>query len=466
MSVTSSDYYTLMFLFQIKREGPEMDDMQHGNLIYIDERVLHEPYDFTPSEREVLGRINQKVAGGKTLSEILDFLFIEIGKIIPCDRLDVSFVEEEGRRLVLQYVKTTYDEILLKKGFTSDIHGSPIQKVFLNGHPSIITDMKIYSHERPYSESARLLHQEGIESSMTCPLIVEERPVGLLLCRSRKKNAYSVHEIRLQMAFAERLGQAVEKSYRIDQLTSAMQSYMEMLGFVSHEIKNLLASIITLGKTMASGYFGDISIEHKNIIERIIKKAEYLHNLSSEYLNLASFESGRLEINPGVADFIKDIVTPSIELVAPMIEESRIQFINEIPKMIPPVKCDPALIKIVMINLLGNAVKYGKTGGTVKLTINVIEEFIHVSVWNEGPGFPDSEKMRLFKKFSKIHTPELMEKKGHGVGLYVTWQIIQLHGGKIWAESEHGKWAEFTFEMPLNLDFCMLDSSTNSPSVE
>jgi K+-sensing histidine kinase KdpD len=77
-------------------------------------------------------------------------------------------------------------------------------------------------------------------------------------------------------------------------------------------------------------------------------------------------------------------------------------------------------------------------------------------VWNEGPGFPESEKIRLFKRFSILQTPELARRKGHGVGLYVTWKIIMLHGGRIWADSKHGEWAVFTFEIPPLMDQCLL----------
>jgi signal transduction histidine kinase len=107
-------------------------------------------------------------------------------------------------------------------------------------------------------------------------------------------------------------------------------------------------------------------------------------------------------------------------------------------------------------NLLSNAAKYGNNGGRAVLTVSLSGERLRVSVWNEGPGFPESEKIRLFRRFSKIQTPELLKRKGHGVGLYVSWNIIQLHGGRIWASSQHGQWAEFSFELPPRMDQCIL----------
>ena len=93
--------------------------------------------------------------------------------------------------------------------------------------------------------------------------------------------------------------------------------------------------------------------------------------------------------------------------------------------------------------------KYGNVHGIVRISITADAETLKVSVWNTGPGFPESEKKNLFKKFSRIQTPELMSRKGSGVGLYMCWKIVTLHGGQIRADSTVGKWAEFTLEIPL-----------------
>ncbi len=433
-----------------------MADTTHEALSFFEIHDIRDEVDFSPEERKILGRINDRVAGGKSLTEILDYIFIEANLIIPCDRLDMAFVEDDDRRMVLRYVKARYKPVYLGVGFASDIAGGSIQKVFRSGYPSIIHDMEFHARNNPQSDSARLLVREKIRSSMVCPLVVENRPVGMLMCRSRRPGAYGEHEVRLQTAFARRLGQAVEKAYRIEQLSSAMQSYMEMLSFVSHEVKNPVSSIIMLGKTLASGYFGTMEERQREIVERMVKRAEYLLNLTGEYLNLAHFETGKFHLRPRETDFFKDAVSHSLEIIATMAEERGMRVETIIDPALPTVTCDPELMKIVMTNLLSNAVKYGNRGGLLRLTISAGDHRMLVSVWNEGPGFPESEKIRLFRRFSKLQTPELMERRGHGVGLYVTWKILQLHGGRIWADSRHGEWAEFAFEIPLRMDQCLL----------
>jgi signal transduction histidine kinase len=108
----------------------------------------------------------------------------------------------------------------------------------------------------------------------------------------------------------------------------------------------------------------------------------------------------------------------------------------------------------VLVNLLGNAAKYGRKGGAVRLTVVRDPDRLEVSVWNEGPGFSPEDRGKLFRRFSRLHQSEFKGVRGTGVGLYNAWRIIQLHKGRIRARSERGSWAEFAFELsqPLPLD--------------
>lgn len=415
--------------------------------------------EFSSEEKDILRGINKRVTDGLTLNEILDFLFNEAIKIMPLDRLDVAFLEDDSSRLILYYVKTTYSSLQLIKGYSSDIRGGSVEEVLSTGFPSVINNMSNHFQVHPKSESAFLLLKEGIQSSMASPLRVYNRNVGIIMCRSKKIDAYSIHHIKLLLSFRDRLAQAVEKAYQIEKLQASISAYMEMLGFITHELKNPLASIITLGKTIASGYFGEISDKNKEMVNRIVKKTEYLHNIALEYLNLSRFETGNFTIKTLEVSFYKDIVIPSLEFVEASLSERKmtIDIKNNVGNV--NIICDPELLKIAMNNLLGNAIKYGYPNGAIAVTLDADENILHVSVWNEGPGFPESEKIKLFRKFSRVNTPELMEQSGHGVGLYVTWKIIQLHSGHIWAKSELGKWAEFIFEIPLRMDQCLIQPS-------
>ncbi|HUX07930.1 MAG TPA: GAF domain-containing sensor histidine kinase [Acidobacteriota bacterium] len=407
---------------------------------------------FSRDERGILKKINDKIAGSVTLDNLMNFLFEETSAIFPCDRIGLAFVEEDGKRIVCNWVAARYSPLLLDEGYSEELARTSLKQVVEKGTPRIISDLRTYLTEHPNSLTTSLLVREGVNSSMTCPLSVEGRRVGVIFRSSRQPDAYNDHHVRLHMEIAERLGQVIEKAYSIEQLAAAKSAYLEMLGFVSHELKNPLSSIIMDGHALAKGYLGDLSEAQTKKVEAIMRKAEFLHGLVKEYLDLARIEVGELRIGArnGI-DFVDDIIAPAMEMMKHVISERGMQLDLDVPDVGVEVECDPSLLKIVITNLLSNAVKYGKEGGDIVLTAHKTENNLVVSVWNEGPGFSEKDQTRLFRKFTRLHVPELFKQKGTGVGLYTTWRIINLHGGRIWARSEQGLWAEFSFRIPQPL---------------
>lgn len=399
----------------------------------------------TPEEIHVLDAINQKIASGQSLIEILEFFFKETQHIMPCDRIGIAF-SDDGKRLTLYHVIASYSPLYLDKGYTADLKGSSLEEIFTNKTPRIINDLEEYYKTNPSSESTRLLLKEGVMSSMTCPLYVEGRIVGVLFRSSRKKHMYGPREIALHQAIAERLSQAVEKAYRIEQLSSAINAYMEMLSFVTHELKSPLASIMTLGTTLKQGYFGEVPLHCKNTIDRILAQAEYLLTIVNEYLNLARLETGSLPIRKSTVTIATDIIEPALAIVQPQADAKHITIERHYEDV--KLQCDPEAMKIVMHNLLSNAIKYNYENGLIRITVTR-QDVCKIVVYNTGPGFPEEQKHKLFKRFSRIETDELLSRKGSGIGLFVSWNIVYLHGGRIYAHSVPGQFAEFTVELPL-----------------
>jgi len=142
------------------------------------------------------------------------------------------------------------------------------------------------------------------------------------------------------------------------------------------------------------------------------------------------------------------VMNSALDLVTPQIDERRMRVIRKLPTSLPPVECDPDLIRIVLVNLLSNAAKYGRPGGEITIETGILKNGLYIRVRNEGPGFAPEQRGRLFRKFSRLQSPELRKERGTGVGLYTSWNIVYLHGGRIDAESEPGAWAEFRFTIP------------------
>jgi len=430
-----------------------MDNTNGDVLAYYDlpDREAFESFD--DAQRDALEKINQRVAAADSIEALIDFLF-ETGRgVCPCDRVALAFVTDEGRRVVAHYARATYEPLRLNKGYGEQLAGGTLEEIINSGQIRVIGDVQAYLDGKPQSNSTQLIAREGIRSSMTCPLSVDGRNVGLLFRCSRQRHAYGPEQVAFHAAIAERLGQAVEKAWRIEQLDAANKAYTEMLSFVVHELKSPVASMIMDAEVLMGGYIGDITDKQTEKLGRMVAKGKYLLGLVNDYLNLARLEGGELELKASDAvDFVTEVVEPAMDISAPQVEAKSMRLVTDLPAGAAGIQCDSNLMQIVAVNLLSNAVKYGFEGGEIRVSVVENADGIEFCVRNEGPGFDEASKSKLFAKFSRLDDPELKKAKGTGVGLYTVWRIVHKHGGTIVADAEKGSWAEFTVKLSRSLD--------------
>ncbi len=420
--------------------------------------------EFSQIECQVIDEINRRAASHNSIVELIDFLLQSLSPCLPCDRIGLAFIEEKGRRLVSYHAVSRCPQVYLNKGFAQDLKGSSLEAVIRQGRPRVINDLEAYHAGHPHSASTAMILREGLKSSMTCPLVVDDRPIGALFFNAAEANAYEGHHVGLQQAIAERLSQAAEKAYRIEQLETVNRAYQEVLGFVAHELKNPVASMVTNARLLCDGYVGEITPQQRQKIERIAYNGQYLIGFIETYLDLAKVENAEaaptmLDI-PSLAD---EVIRPAIDLLHGQIEGRRMKLEVVVPEEPVSASGNSELLRVVLVNLLGNALKYGRELGRIRIALTVEGGQGEVSVWNEGPGFPPEKRSNLFQRFVRQNTPELIRRKGTGLGLYTCWKIVQLHEGRIWADSELGSWALFSFSIPVGLSVA---ATVGTPSLQ
>jgi two-component system NtrC family sensor kinase len=235
------------------------------------------------------------------------------------------------------------------------------------------------------------------------------------------------------------------------ELTQLNQNYMDLLGFVTHELKSPLASTMFSLSAIKQGYFGAISPEQGKVVESVEKNVEYLNEMILNYLNLSRIERGELQFAPETLAFRREVLSPIIEQVQRQLDAHQITLDVQVHDEVS-VQGDANLLKIVVDNLLSNAVKYGDKGSVVRIVHEAGPDGAHrFRVRNQGRGISEQDIQKLFKKFSRLAVSELRAKKGTGLGLFITQAIVQQHGGRIWAESKPGEWTEFAFELPASM---------------
>jgi len=240
---------------------------------------------------------------------------------------------------------------------------------------------------------------------------------------------------------------------RNEELRITNRNYMEMLGFVSHELKSPLGSAVLGVYSIKDGYLGPVSDTQQRILTSVAQSLDYLDEMVKHYLDLSRLEKGELKVNRRMIKLNQEIVVPSLQGLMPSLEDKQMRIENRVPDDVL-LCCDPHLMRIVFENLLSNAIKYGRNEGTIRIesgngkSAGTDTGQTVLSVMNEGDGIPPDKLNLLFQKFSRIDHPKHAGKKGTGLGLFICREIIEQHGGRISGESEEGKWTRFTLSLP------------------
>lgn len=233
---------------------------------------------------------------------------------------------------------------------------------------------------------------------------------------------------------------AEEKLRQIDQMKQ------EFLSNVSHELRTPLQSISGFVKLILRGEVPDPETQQE-FLQIINRESQYLGNLINDLLDMSRLESGRFEIKKQLLP-IRDIITDVIKSFHSLARDKAVALSEDIPTKLPEIEADGDRMRQVIMNLLSNAVKFSDPGGSVTVKVESQNGELLFQVTDQGIGIPEEAMPHLFERFYQAE--DKLARGGAGLGLYISKQIIEAHGGSIWAESQAGKGSTFSFTLPLN----------------
>lgn len=241
-----------------------------------------------------------------------------------------------------------------------------------------------------------------------------------------------------------------EKDVANEELREMNMRYVELLGFVTHELMQPMGVIQGYLTLMRDQRTGTLSPERQNkAIEAMLRSTDSLIEMSKMYLDLSRIESGELQLQLNPIRLYKDVIRPVAEMIEQRLLERKMQFRldNEAALKEATLDLDAALMRLVYTNLLDNAIKYGCVGGDIVCGYSEDEHGHRLNVWNEGNGIPADKLDIVFEKFVRFR----VLGGGAGLGLFNTKTIVERHGGTIRAESQEGEWASFVILFPRKM---------------
>ena len=252
-------------------------------------------------------------------------------------------------------------------------------------------------------------------------------------------------ELGALAANVNQMNDELQRLYK--ELEAASQHKSDFLANMSHELRTPLNAIIGFSQVMRDGMFGEINEKQQEYLDDILSSANHLLALINDILDLSKVEAGQVELQ--LEPFsLPDALEGGVVMVRERALDGGVHVELSASPEVNVVTGDERRIRQVIVNLLTNAVKFTPQGGEVDVRATQMNGEVLVSVTDTGPGIAPEDQERIFEEFQQTEAG-LAQREGTGLGLALSRRLIELHGGRIWVDSEVGKGSTFVFTLPV-----------------
>ncbi len=403
-------------------------------------------------EVRALSEVSRAVSSSLDLGQVLHEISEQAAKLCEADAGFINeYVESIGEfrtsaswKASQEFVRSIQAaQVTLGKGASgrSAATGKPVQI------PDILAEA-----DYPFRD---VLAREGYRAVLSAPMLREGHIIGTVVVLRKTPGAFSERHVSLLTTFANQTTIAIENArlYRdvMDKgrlLEEANRHKSQFLANMSHELRTPMNAIIGFSEILLDPSLEVGEEERSQFLTDILNSGKHLLNLINEVLDLSKIEAGRMELQIAPSP-LGDILDAVQSTMRPLAAKKAIAFQVESDDRFGPIPMDSARVKQVLLNLVGNAIKFTPNGGRVWVRAGARDGVVQVEVGDSGPGIPAEDHERIFLEFQQSQATRVVGKpEGTGLGLALAKRFVELHGGRIWVTSEVGKGSIFTFTLP------------------
>jgi signal transduction histidine kinase len=341
----------------------------------------------------------------------------------------------------------------------------PLGRGFVGGRAIIdrrtiqVADILAEADEYPESQSRAL--RSGWRTALCVPLVHAGEPIGVIFIRRGEVRPFTERQIELVNTFADQAVIAIENTRlfeevqartrelakTVEDLEIASQHKNQFVANMSHELRTPLAAILGYAELIQEGFYGALPEKSMDALTRIRSNGKHLLGLINTVLDIAKIESGQFTLN--MTEYAIESVVETVRAATESLAQNKkLTLTTSVDKSLPIGLGDEQRLTQVLLNLVGNAIKF-TDAGEVSIAAGARNGHFAVSVTDTGPGIPLDQQGRIFDQFHQVDSSLTKAKGGTGLGLAIAKQIVEMHGGRIWVESTVGQGSTFRMELPL-----------------
>ena len=402
-------------------------------------------------ELRALGEVGRAVSSTLDLKVVLKTIVDRAVELSGTDAGSIYYYRQELGSLQLGQTTGLDEDVVTrfrKLGISAS--GTGIGEAISQRQPLQIADF----FKRPSNPLRDIAIEAGLRAALVVPLLGADGPLGALTLQRREPGEFPPAVVSLMQSFADQSVIALENAHLFEEIARksreleiASQHKSQFVANMSHELRTPLAAILGYAELMQEGFYEPQGPKSLAALTRIRANGKHLLGLINTVLDIAKIESGQFNLNLGeyALENVVETVRAATEALA---ETKKLELKTEVAKQLPIGIGDEQRLTQVLLNLVGNAIKFTDRG-EVRISANALNSHFAVRVSDTGPGIPIGEQKRIFEQFHQVDSSSTKAKGGTGLGLAIAKQIVEMHGGRIWVESTPGEGASFQMELPI-----------------
>jgi signal transduction histidine kinase len=440
-------------LFQELRESK--DKLEEYSLT-LEKKVENRTRELERSvaELKALSEVSQSISSTLDLEKVLNNIVRQAVKLSKTDAGTI-YEYQEAEKIFIPMINFGVDEAfvnIIKEARFGIGDGTILGMVGERRSAVQLPDLADIQDER-----VEYIRKAGFMSALAVPLLRKDKLVGSLLVRRKRRGEFPQETVDLIQTFASQSAIALhnarlfqELEVKSEELRKADKHKSEFLASMSHELRTPLNAILGYTELILDDIYGEVPQKIREVIERLQKNGGHLLGLINDVLDISKIEAGQLELSLK-AYSLKETIHTVVTSLEPLAIEKKLDLKTHIAPQLPNGIGDQQRISQVLVNLIGNAIKFTEQGEIVVDVATADGRFL-VKVSDTGPGLSDLEKDYIFSEFYQADRKRTRPEGGSGLGLSIAKRIVELHGGAIWVESVPGKGSTFIFTLPIRVD--------------
>jgi signal transduction histidine kinase len=404
-------------------------------------------------ELRALGEVSQAVNSTLDLETVLNTIVTKAVQLSGTDAGAIYVYDEVGKSFQLRSPYGMSQELIAAIKLQHIGGDDPVGRAARQRSTVQVADF----NNEPSSPAQELILKAGYRALLVVPLVGPDKVLGALVVRRKRPGEFPKQTTDLLETFATQSGLAIQNAHLFREIADkgrelevASQHKSQFLANMSHELRTPLNAILGYTELIIDDIYGEVPAKMRGVLERVQSNGRHLLGLINDVLDLSKIEAGQLALT--LADYsISDVVQTVLSAVEPLASGKHLALKSELAPNLPRVHGDERRIAQVLLNLVGNAIKFTDSG-EVALRTSAANGSVTVAVRDTGPGISESDQGRIFEEFQQADTSITRTKGGTGLGLAISKRIVEMHGGQIRVESAVGKGSTFFITVPVRVE--------------